>query len=166
MTEFLRETKFIGAYDWRGKSNYGIHGMDLFFSVKGPKGAIGITIFTNWMLPAQQASTQAMYSKGYLWEPGMLCRPRFTDISYHAKEPQYDGQPSHDDCHLTDGPCYCDGSSLWGDECWREGFLHGGSDWLFSRMEDEYRHRFENGPPVDLTPIPRPHPSTQGLPKS
>lgn len=158
MTDLLRETHFTGAYDWRGPPDYGIHGMDLRFSVKGSKGAITITIFTNWMLPQHQVSAQEIYTRGKF---GHLCRPWFVDIGYHSKEPQYEGQEPQDNCEMTGGLCYSDGSATWGNECWRDGFLHGGSDWLFSRMEDEYRHRFENGPPVDLTPIPRQQPKEQ-----
>lgn len=162
MTELVRNIHFSGAYDLRGKPpqrNFGIHGMELHFSVKGPKGAITATIYTTWYLPEQQQSTYEMYSK-YSFEPAEnLCAPNFVDIGYHAKEAQYEGQTCRPDCALTDGaPCYYDGSGLWGNECWREGFLHGGSDWLFERMEQEYRHRFEGGEAPDLTPIPRKHP--------
>lgn len=160
MSELIRNTTFIGAYDFSHREpNYGIHNMVLQFSVKGPKGAITIAISTKWYLPDQQLSSFQMYSR-YPFNPADLCRPDFTDVSYHAKEPQYEEHSvCTDHCEYTDGACYCDGSSLWGNDCWREGFLHGGSDWLFARMEDEYRNRFENGPPVDLTPIPRRHPA-------
>ena len=163
MTSFTREIQFIGAYALRGdgkaKRNFGIHGMDLIFSVKGPLGAITATIYTKWFLPQQWESTYALYSKGYPFNPAEeFCAPDFIDIGYHAKEAQYESQTSQDDCKLTDGVCFYDGSSLWGNEAWREGFLHGGSDWLFQKMEDEYRNRFEGGPQVDLTPTPRRHP--------
>lgn len=153
-----RKVEFIGGYSWRGEPDYGIHCMDIFFSVKGALGAITIRIFTNWHLPEHQRQTAEMYTH-YPFEPIDLCRPNIVDVGYHSKTPQYEGHsPMRGDCELTDGPCYSDGTSLWGNECWRDGFLHGGSEWLFARMEDEYRHRFEDGPPVDLTPIPRTKP--------
>lgn len=161
MTTLTREAKFIGGYDWRDPPDYGIHGMDLIFAVKGPLGAISITISTNWMLPQHQSETQKMYGKGYPWEIGHLCRPNIVDVGYHSKVPQYEGQSGRIYCELTDGPCYSDGSSLSGNEYYRDGFLHGGSDWLFARMEEEYCHHFENGPPPNFTPIPRPHPKTK-----
>lgn len=160
-TVFIRETVFTGAYDWvrpNSCENFGIHGMNVNFWLKGPAGGISICIFTNWMLPQNQASTQEMYTRqGSPWEPGVLCKPWIADVSYHAREPQYKGQYCQESCKITGGKCYSDGSASWGDQ-WQEGFLHGGSDWLFSRMEDYYRMLFEGGPAVNLMPIPRLHP--------
>ena len=157
MTEKLERGSTIrGSYDGTSHPrNFGIHGMELVFWVKGSKGAITIRIFTNWWLPHLQDKMLKLATKGYPFDPLVeLMGPKIVDISYHAKEPQYDEQYSIDNCEFTDGKCYCGGSSLWGDE-WLPGFLHGGSEWLFERMKDEYRHRFEGGPPIDLTPIPR-----------
>lgn len=160
-TTFIRETIFTGAYDFvrpNANENYGIHGMNINFWIKGPAGGISICIYTNWMLPQNQASTQEMFTRhGSPWEPGYLCKPWITDISYHAREPHYEGQFCKEDCHITGGKCYSDGSATYGDQ-WQDGFLHGGSEWFFARMEDYYRETFEGGPPVNLTPIPRPHP--------
>lgn len=146
------------AYDLRSASdgiNYGIGSMGLYFAVKGPLGGVSAKLSTSWYLPAQQQTSLDLYTKGYPFDPcEELMQPRWWDISIHAKRPQYDTQYSIPDCELTDGECYCDGSALWGREAWLPGFLHGGSDWLFARLEDYYREQFEGGPPVDLTPVP------------
>lgn len=151
-----------GAYDLtraEPKENYGIDSMKLYFAVKGPKGGVSALLAAAWYLPQNQAASYAMYTKGYPFNPlKELMQPRWWDISQHSKEPMYDEQTAQVKCELTDGLCYCDGTSLWGEEEWLLGFLHGGSDWLFERLEDYYRSIFDGGPAVDLTPIPRKHP--------
>lgn len=147
-----RKTQFFGAYV---HEKYGQHGMDIFFSIRGPKGAISCRIFTSWCLPQVQQSNFDLFSK-YPYGPEYLMQPNIVDISYHAHEPQYEGECSRDGCSFLDGaPCYSDGSGLYGNECFRLGFLHGGSDWLFDRLEEEYEHRFNDGPPPNFTPVPR-----------
>lgn len=84
--------------------------------------------------------------------------PNIIDIGYHSKTPHYEGHSPQYNCELTGGDCYYDGTSLWGNEQWREGFIHGGTEWLWPRLEQLYRHYFEDGDVPDLTPIPRKHP--------
>lgn len=156
----VRRVDFIGAYDLtrpEPTQNYGIHNMEISFAVSGAKGAITITMSTHWYLPQNQQSSFNMLSK-YPFDPLELMMPNITDVGYHARAPQYENQYKKDNCELLDGPCYYDGTSLWGNEAWRLGFLHGGTEWLWTRMEQEYEHRFHDGPMSDLTPIPRKHP--------
>ncbi len=157
----VRRVDFIGAYDFTRpdpSENYGIHNMEIRFAVSGAKGAITITMSTHWYLPQNQQSSFEMLRK-YPFDPLELMMPDITDVGYHARTPQYEEQtPASGDCHLLGNPCYYDGSSLWGNEEWRLGFLHGGTDWLWPRMEEEYEHRFHNGPRPNLTPVPRQHP--------
>jgi hypothetical protein len=85
--------------------------------------------------------------------------PMALDLGYHAYFPQYDGQTiCHRHCEFLDGkPCYYDGTSLGAAEL-VEGFLNGGDEWLWSRLEAIYHSKFNNGAYPDLTPLIRPHP--------
>lgn len=159
--DLRHKVDFIGAYDLRRlepSRNYGIHNMEIQFAVIGAKGAVTITMSTGWYLPRNQRDYVISRSKGYPWDIEDLARPNIVDVGYHAKAPQYEGQDARADCHLLGGPCYYDGTSLWGNEAWRDGFLHGGTEWLWPKMEEYYWHRFYDDPLPDLTPVPRPHP--------
>lgn len=148
--------KIFGAYDGRTHPrNYGISPMRMWVAVKGPAGGISASLSTSWYLPQNQESSFQLYTRGYPFDHREeLMQPKWTDISEHYKVPSYKEQSKTTDCQLTDGDCYCDGTSLWGQEAWLLGFLHGGSDWLFTKLEEHYRHVFEDGPAVDLTPVP------------
>ncbi len=156
MSELERLSNISGAYDLRDHPrNYGISAMKLWFAVKGPKGGVSVSLSTSWYLPSSQQSSYELYSKVYPFDPlEQFMAPQWWDVSQHHKEKQYDWQTPSCNCELTGGDCYSDGTSLWGREAWLPGFLHGGSDWLFARLEDYYREIFEDGPPVDLTPVP------------
>lgn len=155
---------FKGAYDLRRpkpNKDYGIHGMDIIFAVKGSKGAVALQIFTDWYLPHVAMEVQARKSKGYPYDEAELCLPNIVDIGFHSKVPIYGEDRPMKDCELTGGDCYYDGSSLQGNEKWREGFLHGGTEWLWPHLEQYYQHIFENGDYPDLIPIPRKHPDEE-----
>jgi hypothetical protein len=53
--ELTREFKMRPAYDKR--PDYGIHGAEMLFYVKGPKGAIQFVVCTNWQLPNVRQET-------------------------------------------------------------------------------------------------------------
>lgn len=160
MTELKRHFKIGGAYDGRSHPrNYGIGAMTLYFAVSGPKGGVSVYLSTSWYLPQNQQTSLDLFTKGYPFDPREeLMQPKWWDVSQHHKEPQYEGQMLVKECDLTGGDCYADGTSLLGKEAWLPGFLHGGSDWLFDRLEDYYREVFEGGPSVDLTPVPKTFP--------
>jgi len=54
-----RIIQFTPAYDKRPK--YGIHGVNLRFLLKGPKGAIQFLLFTNWMTPKVREEHRAKF---------------------------------------------------------------------------------------------------------
>lgn len=61
--------KFAPAYDKRHsdpKKNYGVHGVELKFILKGEEGAVQFVIFTNWMLPNVQKEQDAKLSDHYI----------------------------------------------------------------------------------------------------
>lgn len=151
-----------GAYSLRStpedSRDFGIRSMHIQFAVIGPKGAVSASIKLPWYLPQDAEGSFEMLSK-YPFGYKSLTLPEFTDIGRHAEEPESKYDNCTNGCHLThSGKCHYDGTSLWGNERWREGFLHGGSEWLLQKLEDYYMQRYEDGPAVDFTPVPRQKP--------
>jgi hypothetical protein len=103
-----RLVEWTPAFDKRDPNpskNYGIHGMNLRFVLKGERGAIQFLIFTGWHLPRVQ---EEFKRKG--WDSS----PMPADLGYHSLAPHYEGQGvQSDSCEYCDGkPCYYDGSGL------------------------------------------------------
>ena len=85
-----REFGIRPAFDKRNadpSKNYGIHGAEMFFYVKGPDGAIQFVIYTQWHLPNEHQELVANCT-------GRHCsmEPMAADIGYHSPKPMYDGQ--------------------------------------------------------------------------
>lgn len=148
--------RLIGAYDLTSHPrNYGISGMRMYFGVKGSLGGVSCSMHTAWYLPQNQDSSFEMYRK-YPFDPcESLMQPSLVSLDHHGHKPSYDGQTPSQNCELTGGECYGDGTSLWFGEAWMLGFLHGGSDWLWPRLEELYEHWLADGPAPNLTPMPR-----------
>jgi hypothetical protein len=145
--KLTREVTFAPAFDRRDpdpKKNYGIHGVEIRFVLKGKKGATQFVIYTNWFLPHVQ---KELYAKGDISHRLRFNQPEpmGADIGYHSLVPQYKGQTKmKDGCQYLDGkPCYYDGSGLRADE-FIPAFLAGGSDAVWKMLEEEYQRRFEN----------------------
>lgn len=117
------------------KTNYGIHGLDIWFILKGPKGAVQFAINFPIYLPHVEAERYA-----WKYKPEIMG----IDIGYHALEPQYEGQTKME-CQMF-GECYYDGSSLRADDWVKEIFAIRGThleDEIWSRLEEDYRRRFD-----------------------
>lgn len=139
MSGLIREVFASPAYDKRHPDphkNYGIHGVDLRFYLKGPDAAIQFVIYTHWHLPHVQAEMDAKPCDPRF--PYMFHKPQPADIGYHVRAPLYEGQtPISDDCHLIGGPCYYDGSTLQAEEVF-DVLVRGGTDALWAEMERRY----------------------------
>lgn len=130
--------------------NYGIASCLVWFYVIGSKGAVQWQIGTDWY-PEAARRHRAKFP------PSNDRQPSAWDIGYHSRKPMYeDHKPMPGDCSLLGGECYYDGSSLQADK-WIEGFLNGGTAWLWPKLEEYYRAVFEDGPYPDLTPVIRKH---------
>ncbi len=86
----------IPAFDKRNKDpkkNYGIHGVELRFVVKGKKGAVQFVVFTGMHLPnVQEEQDSPDGHTGYdgkIWCPR---KPMAADIGFHSPKPLYEGQ--------------------------------------------------------------------------
>lgn len=138
-----KEIKVLPAFDKRDPNpskNYGIHGAELYFILKGELGAVSFTVYTNWNLPHVEEEL-AHYRR----DPSLdfMFKPSGADISYHSLTPLYEGQSSVDECSLLDGkPCYCDGSGLQAIEICAK-MIAGGSEAVWKEMEAVYLYRFK-----------------------
>jgi hypothetical protein len=129
------------AFDKRSddpKKNYGIGSCRITFILKGPLGAVQFMVGTNWHLPRVQREKRD-------WQHDFNTRfdkinPEGWDVGYHSPKPMYDDQTPVASCDLFD-PCYYDGSSLMADE-WVPHFIEGGTDWLWPKLEEQYRETF------------------------
>ena len=121
------------------KKNYGIHGMDLKFLLKGDKGVIQFVIYTNWQLPHVRKEWNEKVN-------AHLLQPIPADVGYHSPVPMYEGQePIQEECEYLDGKtCYYDGSGLYAQKVF-DIFVTDGEEAMWKTLEEEYRQRFEKG---------------------
>lgn len=142
MIEFTREIKWSPAFDKRHadpKKNYGIHGVECRWLLKGPEGVIQFLIYTNWMLPHINEETDARPLNSQY--PHLLCRPMPADLGYHSRVPHYEDQETMGPCEYLDmQPCYYDGSGL-NAEPLLQALLEQGGEAVWKMMEEEYTLR-------------------------
>lgn len=140
---FERIVKISGAYDKRSLipgENYGIGACIIWFILKGPKGAVQFQIGTDWYLPEvqEELSVKHPHKDKYIFP-----KPSGWDVGYHSPVPMYEGQSSIGKCDILDCECYYDGSGTRAHE-WIPSFIAGGTEWLWPRLEKEYKERFES----------------------
>lgn len=141
--EFERRVTFAAAWDKRSddpKKNYGVHGVEVRFVLKGPRGAMQFMFYTNWMLPQNRSAFSVVEKYPFeYWQA-----PMPADLGYHAYEPQYEGQERMGQCDiLTDavGGCFYDGSTLNAEPVF-ETLIAEGDEGVWRRLEEMYRARF------------------------
>lgn len=134
MSELQRVIEFDKAWDRRSsdpKKDYGVHGVDMRWYVKGPLGVIQFVVYTNWMLSDMGRNRDK------------IMPPMPADIGYHSPRPMYEGQGQMDPCALLpQGKCYYDGSSL-NAERYFDILVAQGGEALWVELEKEYARRFE-----------------------
>lgn len=128
------------------KKDFGVGACRVWFYAIGPKGAVQFQIGTDWYPEAARRHLGQ-------FPPSERRQPVGWDIGYHAHIPQYEGQtPRSGKCELLGGQCYYDGSGLQADN-WVEGFICGGTAWLWPKLDEYYQFTFEGGEYPDLTPL-------------
>jgi hypothetical protein len=144
MNKFEREIVLVPAYDKRHKDpkkNYGIHGVELRFYLKKDNRAIQFVLNTNWQLPSVTNEMLNKYPSPK--EVELLFCPVPYDLGYHSPVPMYDGQePISDNCEITGGDCYYDGSTLAAENIYKI-LLYHGSDGVWKELERVWRDKFE-----------------------
>jgi hypothetical protein len=133
--EFEKVTRVQLPFDMRHvdpSKNYGIGGLNVWFILKGHKGAVQYAVKFPVYLPHVEYSMDEIY--GF-------------DVGYHSPEPIYAGQSVRECDHLSAGKCYYDGSSYRAREWTKEIFSVQGrypDDVLWEKLEEFYYEIFES----------------------
>lgn len=154
--QFKRMVHIKPGFNWiraEPSRNFGIGDVRMWFVLIGEKGAVQWQIGTDWY-PESARQHLARFPS---WPLSGEHQPKGWDLGYHARERQYEEQPSRSCDILPEGKCYYDGSGLAADDL-IEGFLNGGDDWLWNRLEAYYAHVFEGAEYPNFHPIIMPHP--------
>lgn len=121
-------------YDLKSKG-CGIHGMEICFIIRKNNEGVQFLVFTPIHLE-HVANDLFKGSKQY-----NMFKVQGADVGYHALSPRYEGQTPVDECNITGGKCYCDGSGLRAIE-WAEIWLKEGNDVIWNMLEEYYREEF------------------------
>jgi hypothetical protein len=146
--DFVRSVTFSPAFDKRNPDptkNYGIHGVEIRFVLRGPKGATQFLLSTNWQLPHVTKEFLQRPYDAIGGDPHWMERPMPADLGYHSYTPQYDGQPQRkcDVLPETDH-CYYDGSTLMAEPVYHR-LLAEGDAGVWSALEAHYHRLFDEG---------------------
>ncbi len=129
LVELRKEIKFVPGRPYR--KGYGACGASLYYFLHGPKGTVQFGILTGWY---DDATLDEWKSQNY--HPTAMS----SGIDYHAHVAQYGGQtPREGPCDFTGGQCYCDGSSLQGQELFKRMILEG-DDIVWEALLERYNH--------------------------
>lgn len=153
--DFERLIMFKPGFDWRtddNHRNYGIGSIRLWFALIGEKGAVQWQIGTDWF-PESARHHLAHFSHAREAKH----KPEGWDLGYHSKAPKFESHQARECDMLPEGECYYDGSGLNADLL-IEGFLNGGDDWVWNRLEAYYEHVFGDKEFPNFDPIIIPHP--------
>lgn len=144
MEEFQKITQVRLPFDRRhsdASKNYGIHGLDVWFILRGPKGAVQYAV----TFPVYLPNVEKEYVNKF---PDWNSRKEILgfDVGYHSETPMYKNQSSMKCEHTKTGICYYDGSSLRADDWTQIIFRTTGEapeNVLWKMLENEYKERFE-----------------------
>ncbi len=146
MSEFKKITTVRLPFDRRHENsskNYGIHGLDIWFILVGPKGAVQFAVTFPIYLPHVDAEYRTKF-------PGWEERKKISgiDVGYHSPHPMYEGQTQMEtECEYVEGgKCFYDGSTLATDPWIKQIFSVRGDapeKLLWEKLEQEYKDRFE-----------------------
>jgi hypothetical protein len=138
--KFEQIVVFTPAYDKRTnnpKTNAGIGSVEIYFVLKGPKGAVHFSVMTNWFLPHNIEENRKLLTD--LRE--LLGKPMGISIGYHSPKPMREGQQARK-CSWLCEQGYCDSTSLTADEWVNKYLLPGGSDEVWKQLRKEYDRNF------------------------
>ena len=136
-----RAIAFIPGYNGDrtrdANKDFGVHGMEIWWYLRGPRGAAHFGVFTDW-IPGKLYPGHGRMPVGMQEMPASQY-PNGADLGYHARVPQWDGQEAYgrDDCTVIDGRCYGDGSGLRADALAKT-FTELGEPAIWAALELEY----------------------------
>ena len=145
------------------KKNYGIGAMQIWFILKGRRGAVQILLSTNYypisVIDEYTKKGTNLFSWGFTnpYNPKSKSKLKDTfecqDVGYHSiKRPNYLEKEDKRVCDINDcGYCYYDGSSLRGsDDKIGELFMEKGEEAIWKYLEEEYDRVFKDKKPYGL----------------
>lgn len=119
----------------RGPLSHGVHGMEIRWLLRGPKGAVWLAMFTHW-IPGEVSPGHGLPPSGLVRD--MPRHPGGAGLGYHARAPQYEGQAAdREDCKVIGGPCYGDMSFGGADEPVKR-FITEGEQAIWDVLESAY----------------------------
>jgi len=119
-------------------TDYGIGGVSIRFSLRGPLGGVTFSLLTDWYPPHVQRN-------GSHHED---VRPTGAGVEYHSPVPHFEGQearrgPGKCDMVPAGQSCFSDGSTLLADEWVTNILLPRGSAGVWAEMEKWYHKQFQ-----------------------
>jgi len=141
--KLVHEIVFYPAYDKRNvdpNKNYGIHGVDMRWYVKGKKGAVQFVIYTNWYLPEVAKELEIKQNRMSTLYYNFF-KPMPADLGYHSPVPHYKDQSCKEDCEVIGKPCYYDGSTLNAEPVF-DILLQEGSEAVWKYLDEYYYEVF------------------------
>lgn len=147
MNDLERITEWMPAWDKTStdpKKNYGIHGVECRWVVKGPLGAVQFVLYTNWQLPhiTKRHIKRQLNVRDHISLEVMFL-PLPADVGYHSPKPMYTDHTARENCPYLDGkPCYYDGSGIRAEGVF-DILLEKGGEAVWDYLETEYRTLFE-----------------------
>lgn len=155
--DILKRVTFEAGFDCHNlpckhapQGKHGVHGAQIRFILRGPKGATHFLLYTGWVLPqtlglSGEPDWRTAWSIQYadrLRERTSSLMP--ADLGYHAYGPRYEGQHYIKGCDvLTDAEgCYTDGSGLNAERPFAR-LLQEGDEGVWAELWDYYRSTFD-----------------------
>lgn len=146
---FEREIIFTPAFDRRHENpskNYGIHGVDMRWILKGEEGAVQFDVYTNWHLPhvVEEMDEKILNNRSLdRIDLKITYHPMPEYIGYHSPKPLYEGQePMSQECEYVNGECYYGGSRLHAKKVF-EIFVKEGGEAVWKYLEEYYQEIFK-----------------------
>jgi len=144
--KFERITRTRPPFDKRSTTpgkNYGVGGLQIWFILKGPQGAIQILLGTK-LYPSKVMKEWRAKGEAYPFHNDEECMDCW-DVGFHSKKrPEYMDKSQQRECDVLPGKkCYYDGSSLRGrDDKVVENYIEHGEDWIWKYLEERYYEYF------------------------
>lgn len=134
MTKLKRKIDMFPSYDEREnpKGNYGIGAVKIRFALIGEKGAVTFSLYTDWFI---ESARQHLKKFNHISEN----KPNVMDFSWHFFQEKEDCDMQFNECDLSPTKkCWFNSSGIYGKK-YLEGFLSGGSDYVWECLEKEYK---------------------------
>ncbi len=136
-----RTVTFQAAWDKRNPDpakNYGVHGIQIDFVVRGPEGAVYVALMTDWVLPeVQQWHEQLAEANPMLRQ--VNGRQLLDRVSIHSRIPREGWEANGKKCDFFDGPCWVTCFSYMASDPIWETMLREGDAGFWRSLEEIYR---------------------------